>query len=300
MSGLDPSARTPEVSTVTGLLYSTLMKVMGLEHPNLVTRLLEPILSPPARRLSAMLVELDHNIPSLGWSRAVAHFLEYFAIRPLILGAGNIPSHGPLIVSCNHPAAYDVVILAATLGRDDLKIIASDIPLIQALPNISAHDIPVPYDIPARLRTVRSGIQHLKGGGALLIFPRGNVEPDPAVSPGAEQSLQGWSASLELFLRRVPATISTVAIASGILSGKWFKNPLIKLWRTYEQRQKVAEIFQIASQLITGKPTPSTPLVTYSPPLSVSDLGGLASPEGTLLAGITSQARHLLESHPHV
>ena len=86
------------------------------------------------------------------------------------------------------------------------------------LPNIAEHGIPVPYDIPSRLQTVRSTIHHLNNDGAVLLFPSGNVEPDPAVSPGAEQSLSGWSPSIELFLRRVPETISVVAIASGILS----------------------------------------------------------------------------------
>ena len=132
-----------------------------------------------------------------------------------------------------------------------------------------------------------------------MIFPRGDVEPDPAVSPGAEQSLNGWSASLELFLRKVPQTMSVVAIASGILSKRWFKNPLIKLWKKYEQRQKVAEIFQVATQLITGKMPKSTPMVSFSPSLSIDDLGGEDAPEGTLLASLIDQARRLLAGHPH-
>ena len=93
------------------------------------------------------------------------------------------------MVVCNHPAAYDAAILGACIQRDDLKMMASDIPLIQMLPNVAEHMIPVPYDIPARLQTVRSTIRHLQNGGAVLVFPRGDVEPDPAISPGAEQSL---------------------------------------------------------------------------------------------------------------
>jgi hypothetical protein len=126
------------------------------------------------------------------------------------------------------------------------------------------------------------------------------VEPDPAVSPGAEQSLSGWSASLELFLRKVPQTHLVVAIASGILSGTWFKNPLIKIWKKYEQRQKVAEIFQIGTQLLTGKNPATTPMVTFSPPLTIDDLGGEEAPEGALLASLTEQARRLLSNHPHI
>ena len=226
--------------------------------------------------------------------------MNYFVTDVDLHGVENIPEHGPLLVMCNHPAAYDAIIVAASIRRDDLKVLGSDIQLIQKLPNIADHIIPVPYHIPSRLSTVRASIDHLKNGGALLIFPRGNVEPDPTVSPGAEQSLSGWSPSLELFLRKVPQTTSIVGIASGVLSKQWFKNPIIKLWKKYEQRQKVAEIFQIATQVITGKMPKTTPMVSFSAPLSIEDLGGVDSPEGTLLANIIEQARILLANHPHI
>jgi hypothetical protein len=289
---------TPEINVVTEALFSQLMSVMGLKHPNWVTRCLYPFLHPPAQRMSRLLVSLDRNIAQEGWNLAVNQFLGNFVTSVQLHGAETIPKQGPLMVVCNHPAAYDVVILAASIKRDDLKIIASDIPLVQILPNIAKHSIPVPYHIPSRLQTVRSALQHLKNDGAILLFPRGNVEPDPAVSPGAEQSLSGWSPSIELFLRRMPQTISVVAVASGVLSEKWFKNPLIKIWKKYEQRQKVAEIFQIAAQLLTGDKPAATPKVSFTSPLTIDDLGGEDAPDGTLLASLTRQARGLLLNHP--
>ncbi len=291
---------TPEVNVITDALFSQLMNVMGLKRPNLVTRCLYPIFQSPARRMSRLLVELDRNTAQNGWSSAVNLFTSKLVSDIRLIGEKAIPTSGPLMVICNHPAAYDVAILAAAIQRDDLKIIASDIPIVQMLPHVAEHTIPVPYHIPSRLQTVRSTIQHLKNGGAILIFPRGNVEPDPAVSPGAQQSLTGWSPSIELFLRRVPETISVVAIASGMLSEKWYKNPLINLWKKYEQRQKVAEIFQIAAQLLTGRKATATPMLIFSAALSVSDLGGEDAPDGVLLAGLTDQAWLLLSKHPQI
>ncbi len=297
----DPhSFPTPQVSVITNALFSQLMRVMGLKHPNWITNLLYPIFSSPIKRMSGLLVELDRNIVQKGLSLAANQLLGNFVTQVQLHGTESIPKDGPLMVICNHPAAYDVVILIASIRRDDLKVLASDIQLVQMLPNVAEHCIPVPYHIPARLKTVRSTIQHLKNDGAILIFPRGNVEPDPAVSPGAEQSLSGWSPSLELFLRSVPQTTSVVAIASGVLSGKWFKSPLIRLWKKYEQRQKVAEIFQIGTQLLTGKKPATTPMVSFSPALSIGDLGGADAPDGTLLKNLTDQAAQLLLSHPHV
>ena len=143
-------------------------------------------------------------------------------------------------------------------------------------------------------------MRHLENGGAIFLFPRGNVEPDPAVSPGAAESLAGWSSSIELFLRRVPNTQTVVAIASGMLSAGWYKNPLINLWTKYEQRQKVAEIFQIAAQLWTGRTPAVTPTVSFSMPFNISDLGGEGSLEGELLASLIAQARRMLLTQPHV
>jgi hypothetical protein len=290
-------SRTPEVGVISEALFTQLMQVMGLQHTSLVTRCLYPIFLSPMQKMSGLLVELDRNTADQGWSSAVNHFQNQLIADVHLIGEGAIPRHGPLMVLCNHPAAYDVAILAASIHRDDLKIIASDIRIVQLLPNIAAHVIPVPYYIPSRLQTVRSTIQHLKNAGAILIFPRGNVEPDPDVSPGAEQSLSGWSPSIELFLRSVPQTLSVVAIASGMLSRKWFKNPLINLWKKYEQRQKVAETFQIAAQLLSGKKPAIKPMVRFDAPLTIADLGGEEAPDGELLSNLIARAQQLLADY---
>ncbi len=295
-----PYTPTPDVDVINKILFDQLLNVMGMKRPNWFSKILFLILAKPVKRMSTMLVELDRNIAEKGFNQAMIRFKDYFVTNVDVRGAENVPEQGPLLLICNHPAAYDVIIMAACIRRDDLKALASDIDLIQKLPNIANHIIPVPYQISSRLQTVRASINHLKSGGALLIFPRGDVEPDPTISPGAEQSLNGWSPSLELFLRKVPQSISTVVIASGILSKRWFKSPLIRLWKKYEQRQKVAEIFQIAAQLITGKMPKSTPTVSFSTPLTIDQLGGENAPEGTLLSAIIEQARTLLADHPHI
>jgi hypothetical protein len=298
MTGETSRPITPTVNQAGSLLFSQLMSVMGFQHPGWITRCLYLIFHTPVMRISRLFVELDQNIPSLGWNVAVNHFLENFVTRLNLDGAGNLPTQGPLMVVSNHPAALDVVILAAAVKRDDLKILASDIPFVQIFPYIREHSIPVYYDLPLRLSTVRRAIQHLNEGGAILIFPRGNVEPDPAVSPGAVKSMEGWSTSIELFLRKVPQTISVLAVASGMLSPAWYKNPLTQMWKKYEQRQKVAEIFQVAAQLITGKTPALTPSLSFSPALTIADLGGADSPHGALMAGLTAHMRALLAESP--
>ncbi len=298
MIGDPPTLSTPSVNEVSAALYLQIMSVMGLGRLTWATRFLYPIFHLPILRLSRLLVELDSNISLIGWNSAVNHFTNHLVSKLQVDGQDYLPTQGSLLVISNHPAALDVAILAATINREDLKILASDIPIIQLHPHLAAHIIPVYYDIPRRLQTVRNTIRHLKQGGSIFLFPRGNVEPDPLVSPGALQSLDGWSPSIELFLRQVPETTTVVASAWGMLSSRWYKNPLINCWKKYEQRQKVAEIFQIASQLFTGKTPSATPSVKFSTPLSLADLGGENAPQGTLLAKLVARERQMLADLP--
>ncbi len=41
---------------------------------------------------------------------------------------------------------------------------------------------------------------------AVLIFPTGRIDPDPALSPEAVHDLGKWSPSIEIILRHVPQT----------------------------------------------------------------------------------------------
>ncbi len=72
-----------------------------------------------------------------------------------------------------------------------------------------------------RANAVRRSIQHLKDGGAVLIFPSGQIDPDPAVLPGAREALEKWSKSIAIMLRRVPETRLVSAITSGVLHEKF-------------------------------------------------------------------------------
>lgn len=54
---------------------------------------------------------------------------------------------------------------------------------------------------------VRAAADHLRAGGALLTFPAGAIEPDPALRlADALTSLAGWRNATELFVRLVPET----------------------------------------------------------------------------------------------
>ena len=57
-----------------------------------------------------------------------------------------------------------------------------------------------------KLKAIREVIQALNDDMAVIIFPKGLLEPDPALIPGAVESLKGWSDSIGVFLNKVPKT----------------------------------------------------------------------------------------------
>ena len=89
----------------------------------------------------------------------------------------------------NHPGMTDTVaLLAALAGRPDLRVIAGDRPFLRALPHVARSLILLPEGGGAHLPVLRAAIAHLQQGGALLTFPAGCIEPDPATfgrAPGA-------------------------------------------------------------------------------------------------------------------
>jgi hypothetical protein len=122
-------------------------------------------------------------------------------------------------------------------------------------------------DAQVRMAVTRESIRHVQSGGALLVFATGKVDPDPAVLPGGLESLQDWSPSLPLFLRRVPETALLVTIVSGVLAPSCFRHPLTRLRKGQRQRQFLAEFIQISQQVLFGRRFPITPTIRFAPPL---------------------------------
>ena len=90
-----------------------------------------------------------------------------------------------------------------------MKIIALDRPFLMALPNLSKQLFFVHDDPASRMKLVRQVSGHLRGGGAALTFPAGEIEPDPNVYPGAVDALQTWTDSVGVFIRMAPETVDS-------------------------------------------------------------------------------------------
>lgn len=280
-----------DLQGVTSAILHEIRGVMGLARVPGAAYLVGALFGPSAGRLARMLVRLDDEVAKYGLAAAAGNLLSGLIHQFRVARPQAIPQQEPLLVASNHPGAYDLLILAASLTRDDLKIISSDIAIFHQLPSIDPHFIPISADPHRRMAAFRAGLRHLLDGKALLLFPRGDVELDPALSAEALRGIAHWSASLELYLRKAPKTQLVVATVCGVHSPRWFKHPAIRLWKRTEQRQKVAQIFQVAEQLMLSRKAPLTPRVCFSAPLHFSQEGELREPAGGLMQMVTSTAQ---------
>jgi 1-acyl-sn-glycerol-3-phosphate acyltransferase len=219
-------------------------------------------------------------------------FVKAFTAR----GVEHIPDEGPLVIAANHPAAYDSLVISAHVKRPDYKIIIGDIPFFEHLPHVSQHAIyaPNPQDTYGRMAVIRQSIRHLRDGGALLIFARGSIEPDPDIMPHADTEFGLWSRSLEVFLERVPHTRVLVTIVSGVIARASFHHPFTWFRRHRPDRQRLAFMLQMLRQTLANRE-----IFGLMPRVSFGDLIGLsdASTPEQALADIVDSAKRLLQSH---
>ena len=197
------------------------IKSMGLSALRWPRKLLPPLMSPATRRFAELFAAFDQDARQLGMNEAARRFLPHLVRSCQQSGASSVPQEGPLLVASNHPGATDAVAIAASLPRQDLKIVITDVPFTRALLAADDHLIFTPHEPVARANTVREILRHLMNGGAVLIFPSGHLDPDPAFMAGAAKGLEDWSRSVALILRRAPQTWLLVTIVGGVLEPRF-------------------------------------------------------------------------------
>lgn len=139
-----------------------------------------------ARQLSGFsrLEKMADTLPQCGDPHTfAAACLTALDINPECLRGDleRIPAEGPVVLFANHPSgALEGLMLAALCGRarPDLKILASDALLrIPQLAQIAPMLLPLNLSggAAANAAVLRAAMTHLRGGGALGLFPAGQV-----------------------------------------------------------------------------------------------------------------------------
>ncbi len=283
-----------DVEALTQFITDELFKIFKASPKGWVRRTFGPFFRLPTHRFAQVAVKFDHYVAQYGLKEAARRILPVFAQTYEANNVENIPQLGPLLITSNHPGTCDSLVIAATIPRPDLKIVATGAPFVQGLRNAASNLIYTSRDVHERMMVVRSAIRHLQNGGALLIFPTGTIDPDPDLSPQAANDLGKWSPSIEVMLRHVPQTRVLLTIVSGVLSARWRWNPFIRLMGDDHRQRSIAEFLQVIQQMIIPNSIHVTPRLTFSNPLTIDDLEFMGQ---GLLDGMIEHARSLLEDH---
>jgi hypothetical protein len=254
----------------------------------------------PARRFSEVFAKFDQDVASFGISEAAKRLLTVFADTSNAVGQENIPKEGPLLIASNHPGTVDGVSIVANAARDDIKVVVGGMPFLQKLPVAKNFTIVAQRNanLSVRANTVRQSIRHLKNGGALLIFPSGEIDPDPAVLPGAREALDNWSRSIAIMLRQVPEAHFIPVITSGVLHEKFTKSPFTFLKKDGVGKRRIMEYMQVIRQLIFKERLGLRPFITFDKPFTLSEIGEGGLPDSQqILSAIIERARKTLENH---
>jgi len=253
----------------------------------------------PARRFSEIFAAFDQDLYHLGLSEACKNLLSIFADSSTALGCDKVPREGPVLLASNHPGTMDAVSILANTCRNDVKVIVGGMQFLQSLPVGKNYTIMVTKtDDALRANAVRRSINHLKDGGAVLIFPSGQIDPDPAVLPGAIEALEKWSKSIAIMLRRVPETRLVSTITSGVLHEKFTRTPLTFLKSDGGGKRRIMEFIQVIRQLVLREELGLQPLVTFDEPVTLEELsGGKKVDAGQLVHHIVQRTKLLYDTH---
>jgi hypothetical protein len=222
-----------------------ILAALGWERAPAARALVRRVARKPALLFAREMGAFDDMTAASGIRTAAQSLLPTFASNLTVSGADRIPPHGPVLLLSNHPGMTDTLALFSAIPRADLRVLAAERPFLRALPAVSRSLIFIPEDRNRRMGAIRQAIGHLRSGGALLTFPAGEIEPDPAVLQGAAAALGRWSESTSVFLRLAPDCTVVPAVVSGVLARQAQRHPLTLLRRSRADRERLGAMLQV-------------------------------------------------------
>jgi len=292
-------SQPPDIPAIRSLLLDQIFSAFARSLPRWLRFLLTPIFWPVAHKFARLLFQFDAQIAENGIQKAAGWILDHFVDSTRTSGIDHIPPAGPLLIAGNHPGAYDIFAQVSSLPRTDFRVIVSDEKLYRTLPHLHPYLIYVTHDPHNRMAAVRLMLEQLRQGSAIIIFPTGRVDPDPAFLPGALEELDRWSSSLEILLRKVPETCLVVAITSGVLSPKILGHPITHLPHEPWQQRKLAEFIQVMLQFAFGMKFRLSPCISFSQGQQIG-LSSHAKSREELQLAVHQQALTAMADHMQV
>jgi hypothetical protein len=289
-----PTDSDGTVEALTAINVQDMLEAAGLEGVRRGRRLLEMVCRPGAASFARQVAAYDESVGSSGLRDASLRILRKNIGRLEVAGLDNIPPEGPLLLVSNHPGLTDAVSLLSTIPRDDVRIVAADRPFLRVLGNTSRHLIYLGESEAGNTAVLRRVAKHLRGGGAVLIFPGGQIEPDPALARAASSPLAGWSKSIGLIVRLCGEIKVVPAIVSGVTCARARNHFLARLRREQKDRERMGAMIQIlipAYRRVTVR-------LAFGPALEASVLRRAGDDPQAITETIVTHTRRLIEQPP--
>lgn len=216
--------------------------------PPMLRRVVELMARAPSRRLARTLARFDARIGDAGLGTAAREVMHRFGATVDVWGA--VPASGGVLLVTNHPGAYDALATMASLGRDDVALVATDRPFLRAMPRLREHLVFVagaetdgsPL---ARARGLRSALGWLDAGRVLVQFGAGAIEPDARFTKDGEDVLGPWSEGTGMLAKRAASLGAAIvpALVSGVHSRRAKRLPLVR-WAERHGVTTIAPLIQ--------------------------------------------------------
>ncbi len=270
-----------QVELLTDILASEGAEALGWEHGRPGGSVARTLLRRAAQRIAREFAACDEIFASRPLLEAARWSLDHFSAALEVAGLERVPRRGPILLVANHPGLTDAVGLIAALDRPDVRIVAADYPFLHAMRGLGPRLIFLGAAGTSQLSWIRAVARDLRHGGVVLLFPAGNLEPDPAVL-GPDDALLPWSDSVALIARLAPEAQIVPAGVTGVLSARAFAHPLTRIRRTPRDRQRVATLIQ----MIDSRYRRVTVRIAFGAPI--------VAPATNLVGALSSSMRELL------
>ncbi len=215
------------------------------ERPRWIKQLIKWVAFP----FTLEMVRLGHRYESLvnqdgSVQRASEWLLKTCSGGVTAHGAHNIPSEGALLIVANHAGMGDAIAIHTFLPRHDIYTVVFQRGLLAGLPAFVNYCIVIDEADP--VGSIRQIVRVLKDGHAVLLFPYGQIEHDPALDlQQATQTLEGWSRSVEIITRHVKDVAVLPTAVGGVLSRRALRHPIAQRFKTFNRQSFFAGTLQL-------------------------------------------------------
>jgi 1-acyl-sn-glycerol-3-phosphate acyltransferase len=282
-----------QVDTLTQINAREFLHDLGFGWVKWGRPFLEALCRPVGRQVSVDMARFDRLFATSDPRCASRAVLSELIGAVDVDGLHDLPARGPLLIASNHPGLCDVLTILATVERDDLIIVAADYPLLRALSGINRHFVFVPRRPDRRRTALTHIIAYLRNGGAVLMLPAGEIEPDPAVSQDTIVSLDRWSRSVGLIARHVPDLSIVPAVVSGVLLPRFQHHWLIWIRRNKSGRQELGTALQVLARASIA----ATVRLVYGEPIESQDFVERGVGAAAITSVVIERVRELMVNH---